>query len=65
MIRAHLHYDPDDKDSYARAFRLARLELAEHLAAEEGVPRRRMVAAGGDGGLMELDRVAGMVLGLD
>lgn len=51
MIRAHLHYDPDDKDSYARAFRLARLELAEHLAAEEGVPHRRMVAAGEDDGV--------------
>ncbi|QIN85461.1 hypothetical protein GBA63_22430 (plasmid) [Rubrobacter tropicus] len=51
MIRAHLYYDPGEKDPYDRAFRLARLELAEHLAAEDGVPHRRMQPADEEPGL--------------
>lgn len=51
MIRAHLYYDPRETEPHERAFRLARLELAEHLAAEEAVPHGRMSPADGDGGL--------------
>lgn len=53
MIRAHLYHDPEERDPYTRAFRLARLELAEHLAAEEGVAHRRMSGseAGDEGGI--------------
>lgn len=49
MIRAYLNHDPADPDARACAFRLARLELAEHLASEDGVPNGRMTGAGGDG----------------
>lgn len=50
MIRAYLYHDPDEKDPHVRAFRLARLELTEHLAKEEGVPHERMAPAAATAG---------------
>ncbi|WP_166398805.1 hypothetical protein [Rubrobacter marinus] len=72
MIRAYVYQDPDEQPPEARAFRLARLELAERLAGEEGVPHARMRSA--DGGLyllLEADgpegrrAFSGLVLALD
>lgn len=72
MIRAYLHHDPREEPHEARAFRWARLELAERLAREEDVPAKRMVSA--DGGLyllVEADgpdgrrRLSGLILALD
>lgn len=50
MIRAYLFHDPYEKDPPVRSFRLARLELAEHLAGEEDVSHKRMVRTDGSAG---------------
>ncbi len=57
MIRAYVYHDPNEQPPEARAFRLARLELSERLAGDEGVLHGRMRSD--DGGIYLLLKADG------